>query len=80
MLKHKLTTQALWFNRHTVSQSSPPLSILSFIFFSPTCLSLSHLLCFILLTNQDLLNEALTKSELMNYSNTYDVMIVINRP
>lgn len=44
-LKHKLTTQALWFNRHTVSQSSPPLSILSFIslplaFLSPISFSL----------------------------------------
>lgn len=68
------------FNRHPVSlPASPSLSFLYFLSPLPLPAFLS-LPSPILLTNKDLLNEALTKSELMNYSNTYDVIIVINGP
>lgn len=59
--------QSLQFNRHPVFLSFFPLPPFSLP--SPT-----------LLTNEELWSEALTKSELMNYSNTYNVIIVINGP
>lgn len=76
-----MTIQALWFNRRTVSLSEPPPLPRSFFLLSFPVLLLSSVLpSLVLLTSEGLLNEALTKSELMNYSNTYNVIIVINGP